>query len=337
MLWNLNSDYSGEESNGALGRQTCAFGVCLLGDDAFMFLHFPGRQGISMLTLKHIAALLCMGGKNARSSKRGRVRVACAAASLLMGSVFVMCQAQAAQISANFGISIAGIPIGKGTVKASVKGRHYSIDGFATTSGVSKLFIDSKGRAISEGAFNGDRLLPSKYALNSKEDKIHNVVQIAMRSGNVSDFSASPPLSKHADRIPLKRVHTRGIVDPLSSLLISLKSTKERVGEAVCDRTVRMFDGRWRYNIELYYKGTKEVRSAGSHSYHGPVTRCGARIRFVAGHRPNKASTKYMESNKDLEAWFMPVGDEPVVAVYRLQIGTQVGRLVLQAREINVN
>ena len=246
-------------------------------------------------------------------------------------------EAQATEINATFGISIAGIPVGRGNVKASVKGRNYEIDGFAKTSGVSKLFIDSKGRAISKGRFNGKTLLPSMYALNSKEDKIHNVVQIAMRSGNVSDFSATPPVSKHSDRIPLKRTDIRGIIDPLSSLLISVKSQKDRVGKAVCDRTIRMFDGRWRYNIELYYKGTKDVRGTGPNGYSGPVTRCGAKMRFVAGHRPNKKSVKYMEANEDIEAWYAPVGDEPVVAVYRVQIGTAIGRLVLQARQLSVN
>ena len=245
--------------------------------------------------------------------------------------------AEATEIKAKFGISIAGIPIGRGTAKATVDGRKYEIDASAKTSGISKLFIDSKGRAISKGRFNSKTMLPSMYALNSKEDKIHNVVQIAMRSGNVSDYSAMPPVSKHKDRIPLRRVHTRGIIDPLSSLLMSVKSTKHRVGKPVCDRTIRMFDGRWRYNIELYYKGTKNVQGSYPGAYTGPVTRCGARFRFVAGHRPNKASTKYMESNKDLEAWFIPVADDPVVAVYRIQMGTKIGRFVLQAREISFN
>ncbi|WP_319486424.1 DUF3108 domain-containing protein [uncultured Cohaesibacter sp.] len=259
-----------------------------------------------------------------------------AALGAALGFLSLAPQAQATDIEANFGITVAGIPVGSGTVSASVSGHNYSIDAFAKTSGISRLFIDSKGRAVSKGSFSGDRMLPSMYALNSKEDKIHNVVQIAMRSGNVSDFSASPPLSQHSDRIPLRKVHTRGIVDPLSSLLISVPSNKDRVGKAVCDRTVRMFDGRWRYNIELFYKGTEDVKTSGANSYSGPATVCGARIRFVAGHRPNKKSTQFMEDNKDLEAWFVPVGDEPVVAVYRLQIGTMVGRMVLTARELSI-
>lgn len=246
-------------------------------------------------------------------------------------------RSHATEVKASFAMSIAGIPVGKGGVSATIKGRNYTIDGFAKTSGVSKMFVNSKGRAVSKGRFHGKKLMPTSYALNSKENKIRNVVQIAMRSGDVKDFSASPPPSKVKDRIPLKRVHTRGIVDPLSGLLMSTKSLKSRVGKSVCDRTIRMFDGRWRYNIELYYKGTDTVRGATKGHYSGPVTKCGARMRFVAGHRPNKKSTKYMEKNRDLEAWFIPVGDEPVVAVYRLQIGTMIGRLVLQAKGWDVN
>ena len=292
-----------------------------------------------MLTFKQLTCNLAI--RLVRASKATRCAGIASRVGLMAGlAAFVMVEApdaRATEIDATFGISIAGIPVGSGSVNANVKGNHYEIDGFAKTSGVSKLFIDSKGRAISKGAFSGDKMLPSMYALNSKEDKIHNVVQIAMRSGNVSDYSASPPLIKHDDRIPLTRVHTRGIVDPLSGLLIAVKSNKDRVGEAVCDRTIRMFDGRWRYNIELFYKGTKDVYSSLKDGYKGPVTRCGARMRFVAGHRPNKESTQFMEKNKNLEAWFIPVGDEPVVAVYRLEIGTMVGSLVLQARQVKIN
>ena len=257
--------------------------------------------------------------------------------SVVAGLAGFVPEAGAVNINARFGISIAGIPVGKGSVKATINGRKYAIDASAKTSGVSKLFIDSKGRAVSKGSFSGAKVLPTMYALNAREEQFHNVVQIAMRSGNVSDFSARPVLKKSKDRVPLRRVHTRGIVDPLSTLLMGVKSKKARVGKSVCNRTVRMFDGRWRYNIELFYKGTKKVRAVNEQGYSGEVTRCGARMRFVAGHRPGKKSVQYMENNKDIEAWFMPVADEPVVAVYRIQIGTNVGRLVLQAREVSIN
>ncbi|MCV6576068.1 MAG: DUF3108 domain-containing protein, partial [Cohaesibacter sp.] len=89
--------------------------------------------------------------------------------------------AHATDVKATFAMSIAGIPVGKGGVSASIEGRKYKIDGFAKTSGVSRMFVDSKGRAVSKGRFSGEKLMPSSYALNSKENKIRNVVQIAMR------------------------------------------------------------------------------------------------------------------------------------------------------------
>lgn len=290
---------------------------------------------MSMLGLNKVFSVeSCSGCRPVRGTVFEVASYILGAGLLLVGSSLT---AQATDIKARFSVSVAGIPVGKGGVTASINGNKYSIDGSARTSGVSKLFVNSKGRAISKGHFKGNKMMPSMYALNSREAKIRNVVQIAMRSGNVSDFSATPPVSKARDRIPLTRVHTRGIVDPLSGLLLSVKSTKHRVGKSVCDRTIRMFDGRWRYNIELFYKGTKEIKSSNPKAYSGPVTRCGARLRFVAGHRPGKKSVKYMENNKELEAWFIPVGNEPVVAVYRLQIGTMIGRLVLQSKEMAIN
>ncbi|WP_316862946.1 DUF3108 domain-containing protein [uncultured Cohaesibacter sp.] len=288
-----------------------------------------------MLKWKHFSSRWMLGSSDLRH--RAGLSRAPLALGLLAGLIGVVPQVSATEIGAKFSIYVAGIPVGGGSVSASVKGHRYEIDAFAQTSGISRLFIDSKGRAVSKGSFSGERILPSMYALNSKEARIHNVVQIAMHSGNVSDFSASPPLIKREDRIPLTRVHTRGIVDPLSSLLMSVRSKNDRVGKSVCDRTIRMFDGRWRYNIELFYKGMKDIKGQGADQYSGPATVCGARVRFVAGHRPDNSSTKSLENNKDIEAWFIPVADDPVVAIYRLQIGTNVGRMVLAAKEMHID
>ena len=78
---------------------------------------------------------------------------AVAIAGAVLGFAAFAPQAQATDIDAKFAISIAGIPVGSGSVEASVKGHRYSIDAFAKTSGISRLFIDSKGRGGQRGLF----------------------------------------------------------------------------------------------------------------------------------------------------------------------------------------
>ena len=239
--------------------------------------------------------------------------------------------AEKTKITAQFAISIAGFPVGRGNVVAEIKGRNYSIDATAKTTGIAGLFVDSRGRAVSKGRYYRTEIRPSSYALSAKEDDIYNVVQIALNSGTVSKSSASPPLLKAADRVPMHRKYMRRIVDPLSMLLQPVARNKPRTGETACNRTFKIFDGRQRYNIKLYYKRKTNIRANRSSAYSGPATVCGATFDFIAGHRPGLKRTRFMENNKDLEVWYVPVADKQLLAVYKIQVGTMVGRLVLKS------
>jgi hypothetical protein len=75
------------------------------------------------------------------------------------------------------------------------------------------------------------------------------------------------------------------------------------------------------------------VRTQG---YSGPVAVCAARYTPIAGHRPDRASTKFMAANKAMEVWLAPVGASGFVAPYRISVKTQIGTVVLDAQEFAI-
>jgi hypothetical protein len=92
-----------------------------------------------------------------------------------------------------------------------------------------------------------------------------------------------------------------------------------------------IFDGWTRYDIRLSYSGTKAVSVPG---YKGDAIVCSARWVPIAGHREGRESTRFMRDNRDLEAWFVPAGDQ-LMLPYKISVKTMRGMLIVTAREFD--
>jgi UTP:GlnB (protein PII) uridylyltransferase len=65
--------------------------------------------------------------------------------------------------------------------------------------------------------------------------------------------------------------------------------------------------------------------------YEGPVAVCSARYVAVAGHRPDRPATKFMENNKEMEVWLAPVSESRITVPLRISVATMVGTTVIEA------
>ena len=82
----------------------------------------------------------------------------------------------------------------------------------------------------------------------------------------------------------------------------------------------------------LSYAGTRNVDKPG---YAGPVVVCNARYVPVAGHRPGRPATKFMEDNRDLSVWLAPVEGTRILMPLRISVRTMMGTLVVEATRWN--
>ena len=55
------------------------------------------------------------------------------------------------------------------------------------------------------------------------------------------------------DRVPVTAAHTRGIIDPVSALLMPTQGRGEPLDPDNCNRTLPVFDGATRFNVVLSY------------------------------------------------------------------------------------
>ncbi|MBL8589206.1 MAG: DUF3108 domain-containing protein [Methylobacteriaceae bacterium] len=241
--------------------------------------------------------------------------------------------ATAESLKAQYSISLIGLPLGSATLSAEI-GPGYTIEAYTKLSGVASMVSNSKGGAKAAGAFANGRPAPASYATTASNSETTRTVRMALGGGAVKGVDISPPFEEKPGRVPLAETHKRGVVDPLSALVMQVPAGQPAVGPAACNRTLPVFDGYTRFDVTLAYVGTRNVKTAG---YAGPVSVCAARYVPIAGHRPDRPGTKFMAENRQMEAWLAPVGTTGVVVPYRIAVRTMVGTTVIEAKEFVVS
>ena len=238
--------------------------------------------------------------------------------------------AWAETVHVRYSVTLLGLPMGTAGYTATLTPTSYRVDGNAKLTGLANLVANSKGAAASSGAIAGARVLPAAYANTATNPETTRTVRMGLSAGNVTAIDITPPFEDKPGRVPLTEASKRGIVDPLSAIVMAVPAGQPLIGPASCDRTIPIFDGYTRFNISLSYVGTREVKTKG---YAGPVVVCAVRYTPIAGHRPQRAATKFMTDNKRLEAWLAPVESARILLPFRVSVATQVGTTVIEAQE----
>ena len=100
------------------------------------------------------------------------------------------------------------------------------------------MVSSSQGAATATGALTQGRVTPASYANTSANSKETRTVRMAMADGAVRGVDIAPPFTENEGRVPLTDEHRRGILDPLSALVMPVAGTEPLVGPAACNRSL---------------------------------------------------------------------------------------------------
>jgi hypothetical protein len=264
--------------------------------------------------------------------KVGVIRVACIAATIIgLGLAISEAEAQQSTWQANYGVSLIGLPIGNAQVSADIDSARYKIDVQARLTGLAGMVTGGKGAGAASGAINGGKPASVGYSASGSNGKEARTVRMAVSGGNATAIDISPPIIKKPDAIPVADAHKRGIIDPVTALLMPVPAGQSPSSAAACNRSLQIFDGNARYDIVLSYAGSRNVEGRG---YIGPVAVCNARYVPISGHRDGKAS-QYMAANRDIQVWLAPVAGTALVAPYRISVRSEIGMVVIEANRFD--
>lgn len=234
------------------------------------------------------------------------------------------------EFKARYTVRLAILPFifANGTVKATLPDHgRYTIDFDANGPG-----FEMNGKAT--GVVQGGVLWPIQASIDTSDSSDKREIRIAMSRGRVRRETVTPPLPYRPDRVPVTQEHRKGVIDPISALLMPVLSKGGPAEPGNCDRTLPIFEGTERFDIKLSYLRTEVVKT--QKGYEGPAVVCRASYDAIAGHRP-KGSAQYMEQNKTIEAWLAPIAGTNMMAPWRVSLGTRVGTLILEATEFTTS
>ena len=241
--------------------------------------------------------------------------------------------AEAATFKADYAVTLARFPIATADLVSSIDGTSYKTQIQARTTGLAGVFASGKGGAVASGSLAGGQPIPASFALTSRTSSSQVAVRMGLAQGNVAQLDIVPPLEPKPDRVPLKEGHKRGVVDPVSAVLMPVQAKGGPTDSANCNRTIPVFDGAGRYDVVLSFAETRQADVPG---YRGPVLVC--KVRYVphAGHRSERPGTKFMMQNEDMSVWLAPVGGTRLLAPLRIAIRTMLGMSVAEATRFSV-
>ncbi len=231
-------------------------------------------------------------------------------------------------------VYLGGFNLGNVGLKTSFTGNSYSAVSRLKTAGVVNSFYEAIIDASSTGVVANTGLLPKKYNSNTNNEKQNQKVDLTYTTAGIELF-AEPEYN--VARFPVTEDQKRGTLDPLSGIVYSLSGVSHSTSKP-CGDTVRVFDGRRRYDIELKFEGQDKVKSDGGYS--GPAIKCTVIYKQLAGFKPNLNKGKTVPS---ITAWFATIESSsggPVkkfIIPVKIMTETPYGVALGHARKITID
>jgi hypothetical protein len=235
------------------------------------------------------------------------------------------------KLDATYAVTLSGVPIGKGSWSIDVSDDQFTATASGGTSGLLRVFASGQGNSAAHGGVSGGQPISSTYTSSIISDNRSDQVRILFSGGAVKEYLADPPTIPSPDRVPLTEAHRKGVLDPMTASLIRVSGNGDTFVPEACQRTLPVFDGRMRYDLQLVFKRLDKVKS--ERGYQGTVVVCAVYFSPIAGHVPERSTIKYLVAQRDMEVWLAPIAGTRLMVPYRASVPTPIGMGVLQANQ----
>ncbi len=233
------------------------------------------------------------------------------------------------RLEARYVATLAGLPIGRGNWVIEINENNYSAAASGVTTGLLRLFTSGQGTSAARGTLSGGLPTATIFATTIKTERKTDQVRMTVAAGTVKEISVDPPVDNDPERIPVTDAERRGILDPMTASLMRTPGNGEPLSSEACQRTLAIFDGRLRYNLQLAFKRMDSVKA--DKGYQGPVVVCAVYFAPIAGFIPSRAAIRYLVKLRDIEVWLAPIAGTRVLVPYRMEVPTPIGLGVMEA------
>ncbi|QTL02806.1 DUF3108 domain-containing protein [Aquabacter sp. L1I39] len=233
------------------------------------------------------------------------------------------------QLEARYALSLAGVEVGRAEVTVNATDAGYDILGTGRVTGILRAVSSGKGSVAARGGMAAGKSVPRLFVVSARADGKDELIKFAITDNMVKDLDVAPPPKPYPDRVEITDAHLLNVTDPLTGAFVSVPGKVDMLSAAACDRTVPVFDGRQRYDIVLSFERVEDVKI--EKGFSGKAVVCQVRYVPVAGHRPTRSTVKYMQENKDMHVWLVPIAGTRLMAPFKVEVATLVGTVLFEA------
>ena len=127
-----------------------------------------------------------------------------------------------------------------------------------------------------------------------------------------------------------------GALDPIAAAFFHARSADPNDERKLCDQTVPVFDGGWRYDLELSPKRKVSVRKDASTAYSSYAVICRIKFKPISGYAPDDPNIKIMSHTDAIEIWFVALPGSNFYMPYHLLLPTDSGTLSATSTTLRV-
>ncbi len=252
-------------------------------------------------------------------------------ASLALLLLIAPAPGEAETLRIDYSVSIRGFPVGTARLRSEIAGGRYDTEFSARVSGLARLFSDAEMSARAIGGFSPPRPRPQEYRHIWIEEGETEAVRMRFSGDAATEIELDPPRRRPERYVPVTNEHKADVLDPVSAFLWPVAAGG---GEEICERTLPLIDGKYRFDVELAFAG-ETIFTPRNKGFSTPAVVCSMRYRAISGHRIDRTGGSFMKEGTEAEVWMAPAA-ESLLAPVRVQLESRVGRIVLQATRFEV-
>lgn len=229
------------------------------------------------------------------------------------------------RISATYDAGVGAINLGTFNVTANFAGTDYDLMAKGSFSVLAGLVYKASGTSTSRGTLNGANAQPGRFTLAFEDTKKRQKLNISFAGDTVRNVSRVPKKKPDRRNIPVPAGQLTNVLDPLTAAFLSIRSSVPPGDLGVCNETIRVFDGKQRFDLQLSPKRTETLGSRTPKSISKRAAVCAVRYKPIGGYRPEHAGVQFLQKADGIEAWLVTMPGTGLYLPYKIIVPTTWG------------
>lgn len=234
-------------------------------------------------------------------------------------------------VSTVYRLSFNGFDVGSFAFNSTSAGKTYKATSNADVSALFGAF-KWKGTISASGNLAPTGPQPTAYLLNFKTKAKQGLVRLGFDKGAVKTVTVEPKKDWVSPEIvPVKPDHMKSVFDPMSAILAMTHAG----GGDPCAKTVPIFDGKIRFNLQMSYKGKEKLEEAKPSGQPQELVVCKVKYAPLAGHKPKDFVNPWINYDA-IEIALRPVPSASLYVPYRVTVPTSIGAAQMMAERVDI-